>query len=246
MASTITQTNLVAGPYSVNATVLNVASATNISAPVAGFMQKLYVIPPDGTRGELMTVVAVNGTAISISRLDKFKMHFPVAAATPAVGATVLIGPSASSSPLMNGPIFGDFYEFDPVGGSTFPQTSGSLQPWVNVDNGNQWLFSSVTSLWVPGWNNPTSIKGVTAAVASAAGLITPSGPLFHVTGALAVTGFTIPVGFAGGSFTIIPDGAFTWTTANNIALAGTAVVNKALTFQYDSNTGKFTPSYIA
>jgi hypothetical protein len=47
-------------------------------------------------------------------------------------------------------------------------------------------------------------------------------------------------------SFTIIPDGAFTWTTAGNIALAGTAVVNKALTFLWDAKNSKWVPNYIA
>jgi hypothetical protein len=87
---------------------------------------------------------------------------------------------------------------------------------------------------------------GPTAAVASVAGQVTPSGPLFHITGALAITGFLLPVGFTGGSFTVIPDGTFTWTTANNIAIAGTAVVNKALTFWYDTNSSKFVPSYLS
>jgi hypothetical protein len=246
MANTITQTYLTGGAYSTEATVLNVASATNISAPVANFTQKLYVIPPDTTKGELMIVTAVNGTAISVARLDMFKMRFPVATANGGNGATVLIGPSASTGPLANGPYFGDFYEFSPSGSTTYPQPSTSQSPWVNVTTGEQWLYSSVTGLWVPGWNNPSTQKGLTAAVASAAGTITPSGPLFHVTGTAAITGFTLPIGFAGGSFTIIPDGVFTWTSAGNIALAGTAVVSKALTFQWDSNVGKWYPSYIA
>jgi hypothetical protein len=49
-----------------------------------------------------------------------------------------------------------------------------------------------------------------------------------------------LPVGFAGGSFTVIPDGAFTWTTANNIATAGTAVASHMITFTYDFNTSKW------
>jgi len=79
------------------------------------------------------------------------------------------------------------------------------------------------------------------------AGVTLPSGPLFHVTGTNAITGWTIPVGFAGGSFTVIPDAVFTWTAVGNIALAGTAVVSKALTFTYDGNAAKvWFPSYIA
>lgn len=116
--------------------------------------------------------------------------------------------------------------------------------PAINLLTGAQYLCSTVLGQWVAGWQNDLLEPNVTAAVASAAGLITPSGPLFHVTGTAAITGFNIPLGFAYGSFTIIPDGIFTTTTANNIALASTAVVSKPLTFTYDSKLAKFFPSY--
>ena len=227
MANVLTQTTLSAN-LGVSATVLNVASATGISAPSNNFVQRLYIIDQNKTRGELVNVNSVNGTAIQVSRLDKYKTSHKS-------GAIVLIAPID--------PTLGGFYEYDPNGApSTDPLT---FQPWVNIDNGHQWLYSSLAGMWVAGFNNPEPNKGPTAAVASAAGAILPSGPLFHVTGALAVTGFTIPVGFAGGSFVVIPDGAFTWTTAGNIAVAGTAVVNRALTFTWDSSVSKFNPSYV-
>ncbi len=227
MSQVITQTTI-SGAVPVNAQVITVASAANIVAPTNNIAQKLYVINPNHTRGELMTVVAVSGTQVFVSRLDKYKSSI-------ANGAIVLIAPVD--------PFAGGFYEFNPNGA---PLTNPNMQtPWLNIDTGEQWLYSSVALDWVAGWNNPSSIKGVTAAVASAAGAILPSGPLFHVTGALAVTGFTIPLGFAGGSFTIIPDGAFTWTTAGNIGLAGTAVVGRTLVFTWDSGAGKFYPSYV-
>jgi hypothetical protein len=114
----------------------------------------------------------------------------------------------------------------------------------VDIRTSAQYLCSSVTGTWVAGWQNDLLSNAPTAAVASAAGFITPSGPLFHVTGTAAITGFNIPVGFAYGSFTVIPDGAFTTTSANNIALGSTAVTSKALTFTYDPATGKFYPGY--
>jgi hypothetical protein len=43
----------------------------------------------------------------------------------------------------------------------------------------------------------------------------------------------------------LIPTGAFTWTTAGNIAVAGTAVVNRMITMAYDSGTSKWYPSYV-
>jgi hypothetical protein len=237
MATTITSTTLSAKITS-KQNVLTVASATNIANPVANFYQKIYVVNPDTVMGELMTVVSVSGTNIQVSRLDAMRQAF-------VSGATVIIAPPASSDSMFGGPYLGGFQSFDPAGSSQENMNSAVLQPWVNVTNGNQWLYSTVTSLWVASFNNNSAVKGVTAAVASAAGLVTPSGPVFHITGALAITGFNIPVGFTGGSFVVIPDGTFTWTTANNIAVAGTAVVSRAITFTFDSNTAKFYPSYV-
>lgn len=225
----------------ISTTTMNVASATNITAPVNNFRQKLYVIPPTGGRGELVEVQAVSGTVITISRLSEFRMNFPS-------GSLVLIG---SVDPTVM-----SFHEYDPVG---VPGSTGSenltVTPFVNVVNGNQWLqgllqgagsTSTGPFCWVPGWGNLLVPPGPTAAVASAAGVVLPTGPLFHITGTAAITGFTLPVGFNTGSFTVIPDAIFTWTAAGNIGLAGTAVVSKALTFTWDNNASKFFPSYIA
>jgi len=212
---------------------LTVASGSGIYAPAnGGINQKLYVINPETTRGELMDVIAINGVAVTVTRNSLFRQAF-------ISGAYVIIGQSPGNESIGLGP---SFFEYDPVGSVT--AVNVPITPWINVTNGNQWL-RSVDGLWVPGFGNTTAGPGVTAAVASAAGVVLPSGPLFHITGNLAITGFTLPVGFTGGSFTVIPDGTFTWTTAGNIALAGTAVVNRNLTFAWDSNAGKFTPSYV-
>ena len=197
-----------------SATTFSVASATNVSTSSALYVDK-----------ELMYVSAVNGTQVTVGRGE-----FGTAAVSHASGAMVLVGvPSA-------------FFTYPPTGSCTASQTPAT--PWVDIRTSAQYLCSSVTGTWVAGWQNDLLSNAPTAAVASAAGLITPSGPLFHVTGTAAITGFNIPVGFSYGSFTVIPDGAFTTTNANNIALASTAVVSKALTFVYDPVTGKFYPGY--
>lgn len=84
--------------------------------------------------------------------------------------------------------------------------------------------------------------------VPSVAGLLVlpANAPYFRVSGALAITGITIPFATFCGSIYIMPTGAFTWTTATNIALAGTAVVGKLLQFFYNPVTVKWYPSYIA
>jgi hypothetical protein len=223
----LTQTTLSAA-IGVNDKVIPVASVAHISAPVGGFKQKLYIIDPNQMKGELMEVDAVSGLNVSVSRLGAFK------------------GPHLSGSIVLIAdvdPFGARFYECNPTGS---PATdSGFTTPYVNVVTGEQWLYSSLSGGWVAGWNNPAP-KGVTAAVASVAGATLPSGPLFHMTGTNAVTAFTIPVGFAGGSFTVIADAAWTWTLTNNIGCAGTAVAHEAVTFFYDSATGLFHASHLA
>lgn len=226
MPTSITSTTLAAA-VTANQNFITVASATGIVAPSLNFMQKLYVINPGNIKGELMTVTGVNGTTISVARLDQFRTAF-------VSGAMVLVAALDASLGVA-------FHERDPNPGDA----NSAYTPWVNVVTGYQWLYSTVLGCWVPGFNNPLP-KQPTAVVASAAGLITPSGPLFHVSGTAAVTGFNLPVGFNSGSIFVIPDGAFTWTAANNIALAGQGVVKKVVEFVYDFNSGLFYPSYIA
>jgi hypothetical protein len=77
---------------------------------------------------------------------------------------------------------------------------------------------------------------------------IAPTKPITFISGTTAVVTITAPspISLGGGSITFIPTGVFTWTTAGNIALAGTAVVSKALTLVYDVTTTKWYPSYTA
>lgn len=82
---------------------------------------------------------------------------------------------------------------------------------------------------------------------ASVAGVLgAPTGYITRITGVLAITGITVPYAGFQGTICFIPEGIFTWTNATNIALAGTAVVGKALYFTYLPATGKWYPSYIA
>lgn len=77
---------------------------------------------------------------------------------------------------------------------------------------------------------------------------IAPTKPITFISGTTAIVTITAPspISLGGGSIILIPTGIFTWTTAGNIALGGTAVVGKALTFVYDVTTTKWYPSYIA
>lgn len=65
------------------------------------------------------------------------------------------------------------------------------------------------------------------------------------VSGVTAVVTITPPADFVnGGQITLIPTGLWSTTTAGNIALATTAVVNKALILTYDVVSAKWYPSY--
>lgn len=227
-AANLTQTTLASNVTSTG-TMINVASTTNISAPLNGQMQKLYIIDVGGHKGELVEVTgAPTGTQVPIARIDEYNSNH-------LSGAIVLIAPVD--------PTQGGFQSYAPWG--PVPSVVQTL-PWVDITTGNEYLPSN-KNVWVAGFDNPDGINvDATANVASAAGYITPSGPLFHMTGALAVTGITIPVGFAGGCFTVIADGAYTWTAANNIAVvsSGAQVVGSSVTFCYDANNAKFYPSH--
>ncbi len=223
MSTTLTQTTLAAAVDDKSTTV-RVASATGLNVSGGGVLQKCLYI-----NNELMWVKSVNGLQVEVVRgMGGTRANAHVS------GAVVLAGTPAQ------------FFYVDPSG-AVDPNNIDVL-PRVNVPTSNQWIANA--NKWVPGMGNPGNsgspfASGVSAAVASAAGTITPSGPYFHVTGALAITGFVLPEGWNGNVIAIIPDGAFTWTNATNIAVAGTAVVSRLLIFSYDPATAKWYPSYV-
>ena len=92
---------------------------------------------------------------------------------------------------------------------------------------------------------NATNAAAPTIASATT---IAPTKQITFISGTTAVVTITAaaPISAGGGTITLIPTGIFTWTTAGNIALAGTAVVSKALTMTYDVTTTKWYPSYVA
>ena len=186
----------------------------------------LYIVDYGNIRGELVRVSAVNTSTnrVTLNRGSQFETGH-------VSGARVIIAPTGNA-----------FYTYNPQGACT--ATATVYTPWINTETGEQWLCSTITNSWVPGFGALVGTRGVTATVASAAGLITPSGPLFIVSGTAAITGFTQPIGYAGAPFCIIPTGAFTTTTANNIAIASTGVVGRQLCYTYNVNTDKFYPSY--
>lgn len=111
---------------------------------------------------------------------------------------------------------------------------TGQIFDCLGVTTAGQWVQTNALG-------NP--VLGST--VASPAGVMTPTGTIFVVSGSNAITGITVPAGFAPGmSLYVVPSGTWTWTTATNIALAGTAVVNKTIIFTWNGTA--WTPSVVA
>lgn len=222
--NTLTQTTLSANMTS-TATTLTVAAAGTIAAPSfsAGTVgSRLYVVDFGQTLGEIMDVSAITGTTVTVRRTGGS------AAVAHASGAMVLY-----ANPKL-------FYSYDPTGACTTATTL--VTPWLNVKTGNQWLCSTISGTWVPGFGNKSATPQVTTAVASVAGATLPSGPFFHVTGTNAITSWTMPVGAANGAgFCIQPDAAY--TTASTLT-ASTGVAGQVQCWHYDRTTSDWYPSY--
>jgi hypothetical protein len=122
------------------------------------------------------------------------------------------------------------------TGSAVFATTPTLTTPVIGAATGTSLVLSSF---------NAVSAAAPTVASATT---IAPTTPIAFVSGTTAVVTITAPspISAGGGSIILIPTGIFTWTTAGNIALAGTAVVSKALTMTYDVTTTKWYPSYIA
>jgi hypothetical protein len=226
------QTTLSAALTSSSSTTLRVASATGITATNT----VIFFEDGNGGPGEAVFVNSVSGTAIGVTR------GYNGTPAKPHINATLLlVGPPNA------------FITSDPTGSCTNGVGTFLFSPVINLKTGNQWLCSTVSGQVVPGFFNTVAQPGVTTAVASVAGATNPSGPLFHVTGALAITawGSSTTVGAvgaggsttspAGATFCTIPDAAFTWTQTNNIGSpAGTAVINAMICWIFDGTNKKY------
>src|ERR1700688_608131 len=163
--------------YTSNVTLASVTGVIASGVPL--YIQSILYVDQ-----EAMAVISVNTTTLVVV-VQRGYMSTTV---QPHLSGTmVLVGPP------------GAFNLQDPTVRSDAGTQNGAcvaantaFTPYINIVTGKQWLCSTITTSWVPGWNNTQAPAAVTAAVASAAGQVTPSGPLFHITGALAITGFLI------------------------------------------------------
>jgi hypothetical protein len=122
------------------------------------------------------------------------------------------------------------------TGSAVFATTPTLVTPVLGAATGTSISLSSFSA-----------VSAAAPTIASAT-TIAPTTPIAFVSGTTAVVNITAaaPISTGGGAITLIPTGIFTWTAAGNIALAGTAVVSKALTMTYDTTTARWYPSYVA
>ncbi len=227
-SNTLTQTSL-SGAVTANATVVTVASATGISVGnvLSGTVgTQLYVVDIGQQKGEVMTVQSLvpnTTTSFKVVRTTGQTVAH-------ASGAMVLAG-----APNL-------FTKYTPTGSCT--RSTTQVTPVVNTITGEQWLCSTITGTWTPGFQNSSVPAQTGTLVASVAGATAVNAPLQHVNGTEAITSFTMGIGWNGGGFCLYPDAAFTGTATNNIAKAFTAVADRTLCFTYDATNAKFAPSY--
>jgi len=121
------------------------------------------------------------------------------------------------------------------TGANVFANTPTLVTPVIGAATGTSISLSSFSA-----------VSAAAPTIASAT-TIAPTTPIVFISGTTAVVTITAaaPISTGGGTITLIPTGIFTWTTAGNIALAGTAVVSRALTMTYDVTTAKWYPSYV-
>lgn len=127
-------------------------------------------------------------------------------------------------------------------GAAAQEKTEGLLYGNFNNDPNAQRL--RINASIISGRDFPLTIKGNPPTVASAA-TIAPDAAIVFINGSAAIDTITVPAWMEGGAqITFIPLGIFTTTTAGNIALASTAVVNKTMIMTYSTGTSKWYPSY--
>ena len=233
----LTNTFLAAAVTSSSTTTFTLSSSTGVTAGST----VLYVEDGTGGNSEAVFVNTVgSGGQVTVTR-GYNGSH----AAQHLSGSVVIFGPPAA------------FVSKDPSGACV---AANAYTPTINIlggadgqKGGNQWICSTITASWVPGFFNAQRQPGVTTAVASVAGATNPSGPLFHVSGTNAITAWgsstTVGISTGGGGsktqpygapFCTIPDAAWTWTATNNIATSGTAVANLVICWTFDGSNKKY------
>jgi hypothetical protein len=160
-------------------------------------------------------------------------------------GANYAVTLSQGGNPTPNG-----LFQQDPPANGACTPSGTPTTPWVNILSGSQWLCSTISKTWIPGFVNPlTAADDVPNTAVASATTILPSGPLFHLTGTTPVTTITTPIGcdataVGGCLFTMIVDTgtASMFGTGGNLEIGAaiTTLTGKAYTFVWDAVQSKW------
>jgi hypothetical protein len=191
----------------------------------------------------------INNTSVGLSALDAcLAGNHNTALGANALGAVtsgaqnVAIGSTAGDLLLTGSSAVVIGYNADVAGTAD----ANSIVIGANaVGAGSNTTVIGVTSTTVTRLHGVVA-SGQTANTIASAATIAPTRPVTFISGTAAISTITAPPGISatGGSITLIPTGAFTTNTSGNIALASSAVINRALQMTYDAGTAKWYPSY--
>ncbi len=185
------------------------------------------VTPALGTPSALVGT-NITGTATSFTASD-------VTTNANLTGMVTSVGNAASLGSFTSANLLAALTDETGTGAAVFANTPTLVTPVLGAATGTSIRLSSFSA-----------VTAAAPTIASAA-TIAPTTPIVFISGTAAIDTVTAatPISLGGGTITLLPTGAFTWTTAGNIAVAGTAVVNRALTMTYDTTTTKWYPSYV-
>jgi len=208
---------------------ITLTSATGVTAPAGGTAAVVLLVDR-----EIMTVLSVSGTVVQVTRASDTR-------AVPHInGAIVWIAPRQNVTTYVpSGQCTRTSLQAVPLivgAGVGLGSEVGSLFDCLGVTTAGQWVNT----------NGSAGFPVLGSTVASPAGVLTPTGTYFKVSGTNAITGFTLPAGAAPG-FTLYLEatGIWTWTAAGNILTAGTTTAAGRV-FAFVWNGAKFVPMVIA
>lgn len=225
----LTATTISSAITSASATQVTLASATGVTI--------------QGNNGQFNTVLYIGKELIGVRTLSSgttYNVQRGLQGTRPLTytsGAGVLLG-----SPTGN--FMSADYSAEVVPGTTCVNTNSVTLPHIYLRSGHKLdcIGATGTQQWVLTSGPDSPVLGTTVASGTT---IAATGTIFHVSGTSAVVTITVPNGWApGNSIYLIPDAVFTFTAAGNVALAGSAVVNKILILTWSGS--KWVPSYIA
>lgn len=178
-----------------------------------------------------MTTVAISGLPVATVINAADIVPFVQAGTTKSISKTLLFTSPAITNPTV----------------STGTFTSPALvTPAIGAATGASLVLSGAATAATVAVSNVTGTTAVANTLGITANVLATPKAISFVAAGLIKT-ITVPTLFStgGGEITLIPTAAFTWDATGNIAVAGTAVISRALTMTYDSSTAKFYPSYV-